>query len=47
MYLWMGISKHKKELLKGLPPGYEDTPLVRRALRIVGTPPRTIKYTGR
>ena len=47
MYFWLGVSKHKKELLKGMPKGYEDTPVVRRALRIVGTPPPFIKYTGR
>jgi len=47
MYLWLGVVKHKKELLKGLPDGYEDTAAVRRACRIVGSPPPTIKYTGR
>lgn len=46
MYLWLGVIKHKKELLKGLPDGYEDTPAVRRACRIVGSPPSAIKYTG-
>ncbi|KAK2155008.1 hypothetical protein LSH36_251g03028 [Paralvinella palmiformis] len=46
MYLWLGLSKHKKELLKGLPAGYEDTPQIRRACRIVGSPPPSIKYTG-
>ena len=46
MYFWLGLSKHKKELLKGMPQGYEDTPLLRRALRIVGTPPPSIKYIG-
>lgn len=46
VYLWLGLSKHKKEVLKGIPLGYEDTPLVRRTCRIVGTPPAEIKYTG-
>ena len=30
-----------------MPAGFEDTPLVRRTCRIVGTPPAQIKYTGR
>ena len=46
VYLWLGLSKHRKEVLKGLPQGYEDTPLVRRTCRIVGTPPAEIKYQG-
>lgn len=46
MYLWLGINKHKKEVLKGLPGGYEDTPALRRSCRIVGTPPPSVKYTG-
>ena len=29
-----------------MPAGYEDTALVRRTCRIVGTPPAEIKYTG-
>lgn len=46
MYLWLGVSKHKKEVLKGLPLGYEDTVSLRRSCRIVGTPPETVKYEG-
>jgi len=44
MYLWLGVLKHKKDLLKGLPEGYEDTPLLRRACRILGSPPLSIQY---
>ena len=47
MYLWLGIVKHRKDLLKGFPEGYEDTPLLRRACRILGSPPPTVKYTGK
>ena len=47
MYLWLGVSKHKKEVLKGLPLGYEDTPSLRRSCRIVGTPPENVKYEGK
>ena len=47
MYLWLGVSKHKKEVLKGLPLGYEDTHALRRSCRIVGTPPDTVKYEGK
>lgn len=46
MYLWLGINKHKKEVLKGLPLGYEDTHALRKAQRIVGTPPKQLMYTG-
>lgn len=33
-------------LFLGLPNGFEDTALLRRACRIVGTPPPTVSYTG-
>lgn len=46
MYLWLGVAKHKKEVLKGLPGGYEDTAPLRRVQRIVGTPPNTVNYIG-
>lgn len=47
MYLWLGLSKHKKEVLKGLPLGYEDTHELRRSCRIVGTPPGSVRYEGK
>lgn len=46
IYLWLGVLKHKKDLLKGLPEGYEDTPTVRRVCRINGSPPPYIHYNG-
>jgi hypothetical protein len=47
IYLWLGVLKHKKDLLKGLPDGYEDTPAVRRACRLLGSPPPFIHYNGK
>ena len=47
MYIWLGVNKHKKEVLKGLPSGYEDSPTLRRTCRIVGTPPPVLKYNGK
>jgi len=46
MYLWLGVIKYKKELLRGLPEGYEDTSQLRRACRLLGSPPASIKYVG-
>lgn len=46
MYFWLGLVKYKKELLRGLPEGYEDTAQLRRACRLVGSPPLFIKYVG-
>ena len=46
MYLWLGAVKYKKELLRGLPEGYEDTPQLRRACKLLGSPPTSIIYIG-
>jgi len=46
MYFWLGAVKYKKELLRGLPEGYEDTAQLRRACRLLGSPPPSIKYIG-
>jgi len=46
IYLWLGAVKYKKEILRGLPDGYEDTAQLRRACRLLGSPPASIKYIG-
>ena len=46
MYLWLGAVKYKSELLRGLPEGYEDTPQLRRACKLLGSPPTSITYIG-
>lgn len=46
LYLWLGLSKHKKELLTGLPAGYEDILQLQKACQQQCSPPPAIIYTG-
>ncbi|BFZ16669.1 hypothetical protein BsWGS_19709 [Bradybaena similaris] len=46
-YLWLGLSKHKKDFLKGLPKGYEETKMLKQASRPSGVPPPFIHYKER
>lgn len=46
LYLWLGLAKHKKEMFRGLPVGYQETPEMQRACHAQGLPPLIIKYTG-
>ncbi|KAL3867777.1 hypothetical protein ACJMK2_040627 [Sinanodonta woodiana] len=43
--LWLGLSKHKKDFLSGLPKGYEETKAIKNASRLSGAPPPFIHYT--
>ncbi|CAH1775865.1 unnamed protein product, partial [Owenia fusiformis] len=43
-YMWLGLTKHKKEFMKGLPTGYEETIDVKCAPRICSKPPTLLKY---
>ena len=47
VFLWLGLSKHKKEFLKGLPGGYQDNRALRNATKPSAVPPQLIHYTGR
>ncbi|UYV81940.1 FER1L6 [Cordylochernes scorpioides] len=44
MYLWLGLTKHKKHYLKGLPKGYRDTPEILHADKPQVPPPFTVHY---
>ncbi|XP_070555288.1 otoferlin-like isoform X9 [Ptychodera flava] len=44
LYLWLGLTKHKKDFLSGLPGGFEMTKEIRQASKITATPPKHINY---
>ena len=47
VYLWLGLSKHKKDFLNGLPGGYEQNKLVQIANKPQGVPPPFIHFIGK
>ncbi|KAK7100137.1 hypothetical protein V1264_023132 [Littorina saxatilis] len=47
VFLWLGLSKHKKDFLQGLPGGYEETKALKNAVKPNGVPPLMIHYTER
>ncbi|GFS11456.1 otoferlin [Elysia marginata] len=47
LYLWLGLSKHKKDFLKGLPRGYEETKALRQSCKPSGVPPPFLHYNER
>ncbi|XP_059174098.1 otoferlin-like isoform X2 [Physella acuta] len=47
VFLWLGLSKHKKDFLKGLPRGYEETKQLKQACKPSGAPPGYIHYNER
>ncbi|XP_014771959.1 otoferlin isoform X1 [Octopus bimaculoides] len=44
IYLWLGLSKHKKDFLNGLPKGYEETKVIKQANRMNSMPPLSLIY---
>ncbi|XP_071807797.1 otoferlin-like isoform X5 [Asterias amurensis] len=44
VYMWLGLNKHKKDMLKGLPAGYIPTKDLKQAVRLTGIPPPFITY---
>ncbi|KAG5866595.1 hypothetical protein JTB14_013114 [Gonioctena quinquepunctata] len=44
IYLWLGMLKHKKNFINGIPLGYEKTPEIRNVERPRALPPSTIHY---
>ncbi|XP_041358290.1 otoferlin-like [Gigantopelta aegis] len=45
VFLWLGLTKHKKDYLKGLPGGYEETKALKQsATRPQSVPPPFIHY---
>ena len=46
VYLWLGLSKHKKDFLNGLPHGYEESRALKIAVKPQCVPPSFILYTG-
>lgn len=44
MYIWLGLVKHKKNFIKGLPLGYELTQEIRNVERPRALPPSIIHY---
>nr|CAH7741241.1 unnamed protein product [Callosobruchus chinensis] len=44
IYLWLGLVKHKKCFVDGIPKGYEITPEIRNAERPRALPPSVIHY---
>ncbi|KAH9496796.1 hypothetical protein Btru_010276 [Bulinus truncatus] len=47
VFLWLGLSKHKKDYLRGLPKGYEETKQLRSSSKPCGVPPNCIHYNER
>ena len=47
IYLWFGLSKHKKYLLPGIPKGYEMCYEFRNIERPLTLPPITLHYTSK
>ncbi|XP_056017603.1 otoferlin-like isoform X2 [Ostrea edulis] len=45
MYLWLGLSKHKKDFLNGLPKGYDESRMVQIANKPHSVPPEFIHYS--
>ncbi|KAL4236528.1 C2 domain [Mactra antiquata] len=45
VYLWLGLSKHKKDFLSGLPKGYEESKLLKLSVKPQCVPPPVIIYT--
>lgn len=44
IYLWLGMLKHKKAFVDGIPKGYELSHEIRNAERPRALPPSTIHY---
>ncbi|XP_071147847.1 otoferlin-like isoform X5 [Mytilus edulis] len=47
LYLWLGLTKHKKDFLTGLPGGYDQNSLMQIANKPQGVPPPFIHFTER
>lgn len=47
VYLWLGLTKHKKDFLNGLPKGYEENADILNACKPNAFPPLTITYVGK
>ena len=45
IYMWLGLIKHKKNFVNGLPKGYEVSHEIRNAERPHALPPSVIHYT--
>ncbi|GFQ70887.1 otoferlin, partial [Trichonephila clavata] len=45
VYLWLGLTKHKKHFLKGLPKGYDSSHEIRNAEKLQSAPPMFIRYS--
>ncbi|XP_064626480.1 otoferlin-like [Lineus longissimus] len=45
IYMWLGLTKHKKDFLRGLPGGYEETKAVKASSRISAPPPQLLRYS--
>lgn len=44
IFLWLGMLKHKKNFINGIPKGYEATHEIRNVERPRALPPSTIHY---
>ncbi|ESO89647.1 hypothetical protein LOTGIDRAFT_125029, partial [Lottia gigantea] len=45
LYIWLGLLKHKKDYLKGLPMGYEETKALKHSTKTQAVPPPFIYFT--
>ncbi|KAK6179510.1 hypothetical protein SNE40_011846 [Patella caerulea] len=45
LYVWLGLLKHKKDYLKGLPAGYEETKALKHSTKTQAVPPPFIYYS--
>ncbi|XP_061741613.1 otoferlin isoform X14 [Nerophis ophidion] len=44
LYLWLGLNKHKKEFLSGLPNGFEEVKVAKAGPSLHSTPPVSLVY---
>ncbi|XP_033118716.1 otoferlin-like isoform X3 [Anneissia japonica] len=47
VYLWLGLNKHRRDVMKGLPTGYEQSKEVKSIMKPSGIPPLLITYKER
>ena len=47
VFMWLGINKHRKDMLKGLPGGYKMTREMKNASKPSQLPPPSVRYEGK
>lgn len=44
--MWLGLSKQKRDVISGLPTGYEETQALKKASKTYASLPPFIRYPG-